>query len=272
MSNTTTAGALERIAPYYESVRKAYAKLPRWTSTNARENARYGIHNKNIQYATSNAHAAPNVTELLCWLTEQCPGAYLEIGVSVGRNFYAVCECSKAPVTIGLDLSPPSAALKQALLPNAPAREGNIYHLDGAHHWYVVCDSTSDAAKRALNTLVEREATSVQVAFLDGNHSAAGVRSDCSLVSSVMDMTKPFAIVFDDLGNYYLKRNYYTAARNEFHTFARSLQERYGKALRAQTFYIDGWSKAHLMGIITNVNMETLPSAPVDAATLLREE
>jgi hypothetical protein len=192
--------------------RAALGEVDSWIDAGAMERSlhRYGLPPAMARFVDSPVGNAATYSDLLVYLGEQLhkPVRYLEIGVSLGKNFYQLLRSLACADMVGFDVEDINPALERRLVPDhapfaggqsTPGRRGDgnlrTYRAPGGGPVHYLAGDLFDP--RAWQRLRGR---AFNLIFSDAHHSPAGIRTEYRqlLALDLLDRDE-LAIVWDDL-------------------------------------------------------------------------
>ena len=206
----------------------------------------YGLPRNRIKYINKKINQYPTYTDLLTFFPKALKLKninYVEIGVSVLKNFYQISNSVELSTLYAFDINDinPSIA-KNFKLTNENQNIKSYNYKSNKIHYYKGDVFNHDDLK-SFSKLVDK----ANIIFSDANHSPEGVLSEFDfLIKNILDDN--FLIYYDDLNK---------NIENAFNYIVKDLGSKYPK-INVCSFLINGWlgqnEKMHRNGFITNTD------------------
>lgn len=217
----------------------------------------YGLPRNKIKHINKKINNYPTYTDLLTFFPKALnlkKVKYVEIGVSVLKNFYQISNSVELATLYAFDINDinPSVSKKFELINkdqntvSFKYKSNEIYYFKG------------DVFKNEDLINFSKLVGKANIIFSDANHSPEGVLAEFDfLIKNILDTS--FIIYYDDLNK---------NIENAFENIVKDLSSKYPK-IKAVSFLINGWlgqnEKMHRNGFITNTDfIEILESNRVN--------
>jgi len=205
----------------------------------------YGLPPRILKHIDKPYNKYPTYSDLILYLLDSfsTPPKYIEVGVSVLKNFFLISSGKTGIELYAYDINQINTAIEKYFL--LEDDHGNIkkYTHNGNKVAYFQGDVFNTKDLKNFKDLIEK----VNFIFSDAHHSYKGLMSEYeNLIKEILN--KEFIIYYDDLSGElqeaFLKISEKISKEHEIYTF---------------TFLINGWvgnhEKMHRNGIITNLNL-----------------
>ncbi len=240
--------------------RNSLAKIEQWITDEMKQQnySGYGLPEPAKNYMNKPLGDDLTITDAMLYLSKllKTPINYLELGVSVGKNFYQAANFFENSLLIGIDTQKPSHVLEQCFnnkkIMDEWTRNGNvqstltrydylsntIYYLKGD-----VCDKSS------WSRLKDKK---FNLIFSDASHNKEAVLFEFEMLTkNNLLNTSEFIIVWDDLQ--------VAGVYKGFKEIEKQLQQMMNCHLDTLIFRVRGWlgihEPHHLVGIIMKINI-----------------
>lgn len=209
---------------------------------------RYGLPQKLTKYIDKDHNNFPTYTDLILFLFKffNQPIVYLEIGVSVLKNFYLISAGATNNKLYAFDINKINPAIEKKFNKTFEGEQIKIYNFNENSITYFQGDVFNKNDLFQLENLI----SSANFIFSDAHHSYDGVISEYNnLIKNILE--KDFIIYYDDLSK---------EIKTAFFEIAHDLSKKY--KLNVVTFLINGWlgenEKMHRNGIISNLKINKI--------------
>jgi len=181
---------------------------------------------------------------------------YLEIGVSVGKNFYQICRQFPKGRLVGLDIEMPNPVLQEALGVNLAEHSTGIRQLvdslSGQKKTVELSTYSSDNITYLRGNQLSNDTWSVlngqnfNFIFSDGVHSPDALNSEFEFLTSheLIDTSGPFVMYWDDLVNFEMQ--------NAFNQCASRLKEIFSGGWHGLHWIHGTYGSRRLNGLFVN--------------------
>lgn len=239
--------------------RKTLESVDNFIEENSYEasNDLYGLPRNKIKHINKKINNYPTYTDLLTFFPKALnlkKVNYVEIGVSVLKNFYQISNSVEMATLYAFDINDinPSVSKKFEFINkdqntlSFKYKSNEIYYFKG------------DVFKNEDLINFSKLVGKANIIFSDANHSPEGVIAEFDfLIKNILDTS--FIIYYDDLNK---------NIENAFENIVKNLSGKYPK-IKAVSFLINGWlgqnEKMHRNGFITNTDfIEILESNRVN--------
>ena len=207
---------------------------------------KYGLPQSILKYINRDLNKYPTYTDLIPSLFKflNVKITYLEIGVSVMKNFYLISSGSKGLEMYAFDINQPNKAIESKF--DIVYKEGNYStykHNENNLHYYQG-DVFNKNNLNEFKNIIKKS----NFIFSDAHHSYDGLISEYkNLIQDILD--DKFLIYYDDLSG---------GMKKAFFEIAEDLS--LSNDIEVFTFLINGWvgqhEKMHRNGIITNLKLQ----------------
>lgn len=181
--------------------RDSFRAAPDWLPGHVYQASRYcyGVSSAALALLNEPIDEDPTYTDLLAAVALELrrPVNYLEIGVSVGKNFYALARALDRSNLFGIDWEAPSPVL-EALLARVPASKPGVstYQVGSNIVHYVQGD---EFAAQTWQPLV---GTQFDIVFSDAWHQGTALLTEFEMLSTFgLINPRQFFLMWDDLNN-----------------------------------------------------------------------
>ncbi len=253
-----------RLAAIVQHNRKTLTLVPNWIDETAMQNScfDYGVPAHNQRYINQPLSNAPTYSDYIGYFVQQltAPIQYLEIGVSVGKNFFQLLHAFKDAQLTGFEIEDINPPLAQALtLQSSQTWEKQAesikktpptmtqYHFAPTNNQvaYLCADVFDEASWERLR------GQKFNVLFSDAFHDAASLHYEYQMLQKYDLIADQFMFFWDDL---------HFDMEDAFIKIAHDLGKKrgFGKE-KIHLFKTSGWigehEPPHPIGMITNCNI-----------------
>lgn len=215
-------------------------------NTYSKSNDYYGLPPKILKHIDRPYNKYPTYSDLILYLLDSFSNSpkYIEIGVSVLKNFYLISSGKTGIELYAYDINQINTTIEKYFLLEDSREKIKKYEHNGNKLAYFQGDVFNTKDLSNFKDLINK----VNFIFSDAHHSYEGLMSEYeNLIKEILD--KEFIIYYDDLSGDLLKAFFEISDKlsnkNHIYTF---------------TFLINGWvgnhEKMHRNGVITNINLK----------------
>ncbi len=246
--------------------RAVLSQVDSWLDIDTWKNSRFGYGVPERILPTLDMAVGDELTysDLLIYLMNKLskPIRYLEIGVSVGKNFWQVVCSQETIKAFGLDWEECSPALQERMpslgssSPNDSSPKTALYKKDRKEITYVTGDEFDP---KTWEILTLHNSEGFNVVFSDASHSEQAILTEYERLISNNLVKDKFILWYDDLNNHEMKAAFFRIAND--------MRSRFGLDFRenVKLFKIQGWvgihAPYHLNGVITSLDLSDLNKA-----------
>jgi len=228
--------------------RKTLASVGNFIEENSYEASKdlYGLPRNKIKYINKKINNYPTYTDLLTFFPKALnlkKVNYVEIGVSVLKNFYQISNSLELATLYAFDINDINPSVSKNFEFTNKDENTLSFKYKSNDIFYFKGDVFKNEDLINFSKLVGK----ANIIFSDANHSPEGVLAEFDfLISNILD--KSFLIYYDDLNK---------NIENTFKNIVKDLSINNPK-ITAVSFLINGWlgqnEKMHRNGFITNTN------------------
>lgn len=253
----------------YKSNREILAHIPKWVRHEDLASSfwRYGVPeqwNGGRQglgkTGLNEIEVEPTYSDLIAFICYHIPRArYLEIGVSVGKNFLQICRSVPGDFFVGLDVERLNPVLGEALggtfIEHKVGPTQTVETLSGVCNTVALATYTSGNVTYLRGDQFSRDTWATlsgkrfNFIFSDGVHSAKALRREMKflLAEKLIDTSGPFAMYWDDLVNIEMQ--------SAFNDCAEQLRELFGGGWCGLHWIHGTYGHRRLNGLFTNLKI-----------------
>lgn len=239
--------------------RKTLESVDNFIEENSYEasNDLYGLPRNKIKHINKKINNYPTYTDLLTFFPKALnlkKVNYVEIGVSVLKNFYQISNSVELSSLYAFDINDINHSISKKFEFTKKNQNTLSFKYKSNKIYYFKGDVFKNEDLKNFSKLVGK----ANIIFSDANHSPEGVLAEFDfLIKNILDTS--FIIYYDDLNK---------NIENAFDNIVKDLSGKYPK-ITAVSFLINGWlgqnEKMHRNGFITNTNfIEILESNRVN--------
>lgn len=230
--------------------RKNLTKIKNFVSIESYNNSPdlYGLPKSNFKFINSKQNNYPTYSDLLCYISKQFRSTeikYIEIGVSVLKNFYQISSYLNKSKLYAFDINEINPEIEKLFLKVNNDKNVRQYEFKSNKIHYF---QGSVFNKGDLNNFLSLTGRA-NIIFSDAHHSYEGLVSEYKYFIENA-LSEEFLIYYDDLSPNLLRA---------FKEISLKINKKHRNVCSA-TFLINGWlgnhEKMHKNGFITNINLE----------------